>query len=78
VDDGEREAILQALRDHHAALRAESDRHEAFVQQSRAELYELLARGKEAGIGRKQMSKAAGLSLPSLSRLLDSPSVGEE
>jgi hypothetical protein len=38
----------------------------------RVELLALLERGIEAGWGRKALSKAAEMNLPSLSRLLDS------
>lgn len=70
VDD-ERAAIVQALSDLHDEFMAELERRRAFDQERRTELYALLRRGHAAGIGRKSMSKAVGMSLPSLREFLD-------
>jgi hypothetical protein len=69
----EQEVILHALRDNATAARKASEHYEAAIQESRRQLYALIARGKAAGLGRRAMAKAAGLSLPSLSEIADKP-----
>jgi hypothetical protein len=66
----EREAILQGLRDARMAFEAARDQYEAAVQANRRRLYDLLEQGARLGIGRKAMSQAAGMSLPSLRRFM--------
>ena len=68
-----RDEILQALRENAAATRVAEEQYEAATQEARERLYELIARGKAAGIGRKAMARAAGLSLPSLADVADYP-----
>jgi hypothetical protein len=67
----EREAILQGLRDVRTAFDAARDQYEMAAQANRRRLYELLELGARAGLGRKAMARAAGMSLPSLRRFLD-------
>ncbi len=67
----EREAVLQGLRDTRAAFDAAREQYDSAMQERRQQLYALLARGKAAGVGRKAMAKAAGLNLPSLSKIIE-------
>ena len=71
TSESERERVLEALRANAAAFAEEVERHDEATATMRDELLGLLAEGQAAGIGRRALARAAGISLPRLTRLLD-------
>ena len=72
MTDAERERILEGLRENRRKFDAARDAYNAATAERRDDLWQLLEEGIAAGIGRKAMSRAAGLSLPSLTEVIES------